>query len=163
MRDSDRDEKVVMVATQLINAVRSRQTINPKTVLGFYATILGIMLTATIVIVSVLAKTGKQLNLIPWLLAFSGMVFVLLVAGVFIITLVDPSKLMLTQVTGTEYAAIQHQVILGDSSAGERVELVAAMPGVDSTPEPLTVESFALTSGEDQDASNEPTYSGDES
>lgn len=103
-----------------------RQTINPKTVLGFYATVLGLVLATTVGLVGVLAVNNVATYLIPWLLGFSGFVFVALIAGVFIVSLKDPSKLMLTQVTGMEYAQIQ-TLILGDSSTGDRLEVVSAL------------------------------------
>ncbi|MFL4475554.1 hypothetical protein ACIPVK_16280 [Paeniglutamicibacter sp. MACA_103] len=107
---------------QVTNAMRGRQTINPKTVLGFYATVLGILLFATVSVVAVLASNNVELWLIPFLLGFSGLLLLLLLAGVFVVSLIDPSKLMLTQVTGTEYAHIQETLILGDSNRGDRVE-----------------------------------------
>jgi hypothetical protein len=103
-----------------------RKTINPKTVLGFYATVLGLVLATTVGLVGVLAVNNVATYLIPWLLGFSGFVFVALIAGVFIVSLKDPSKLMLTQVTGMEYAQIQ-TLILGDSSTGDRLEVVSAL------------------------------------
>jgi hypothetical protein len=118
------------VLTQITNAVRSRQSINPRTVLGFYATVLGILATAAVTGAAVLASADRETWLIPWLFGFSGAVLLLLLIGVFIVTLIDPSKLMLTQVSGTEYAAIQQQVVLGDSTSGERLVLEAATPGI---------------------------------
>jgi hypothetical protein len=87
-------------------------------VLGFYATVLGLMLTAAVAAVGVLAATDTSTNLIPWLLGFAGAVVVLLLLGVFIVTLVDPSHLMLGQISGSEYVEIQ-RATLGDSTRGE--------------------------------------------
>ena len=119
---------------QITNAFRSRQTINPKTVLGFYATVLGLLLTATVGAVGILAQTGTRTDLIPWLLTFGAVFLVLLILGVFVVTLIDPSKLMLTQVTGSEYAAIQHRAIIGDSTVGELVGLPEALSGLADPP-----------------------------
>ena len=107
--------------------MRSRYTENPRTVLAFYATVLGLVLAAVLGCVWILASTGVRTGAIPWLLGFAGAVFVALVAGVFVVTLVDPSKLMLGRVSGTEYAEIQ-SVRLGDSRTGER-ELAVAHSG----------------------------------
>lgn len=131
-QDKDRGA-VVGVITQVTNAVRGRQTINPRTVLGFYATVLGILFAGTVGTVGVLASTGVETGMIPWLLGFSGLLLLLVLAGVFVVSLVDPSKLMLTQVTGSEYAHIQQQLILGDSSRGDRVETLPVLESVSIT------------------------------
>jgi hypothetical protein len=99
--------------------VRRRYTENPRTVLGFFATVLGLILAADIAAVATLAYADVKTGLIPWLLGFAGVVFVALVGAVLVIALVDPSKLMLGRVTGSEYAEIQ-RLTLGDSRAGER-------------------------------------------
>lgn len=111
--------------TQVTNAVRQRQAINPKTVLGFYATILGLLFAGTVSCVAVLASSGTDTFLIPWLVVFCAIVLVLLLSGVFIITLIDPSKLMLTQVSGADYLAIQQRTVVGDSLSGERFMTLA--------------------------------------
>jgi hypothetical protein len=107
------------VIAELTQAVRGRQTVNPRTVLGFLATVLGLVLTASIAGVWILASTSVGTYLIPWLLIFCAILAVLLIGGVFAVTLIDPSRLMLGQVTGTEYAEIQ-RAVLGDSIRGER-------------------------------------------
>jgi hypothetical protein len=121
--------------SEVTRAIRGRQTINPRTVLGFYATVIGLLLAATVGGVAVLATTGHALHLIPWLLGFAGAAVVVLLIGVFIITLVDPSKLMLGQVTGSEYVAIQ-RTVLGDALTGEHVELVGSVDEAIVTAEP---------------------------
>jgi len=97
---------------------RLTKTSSPKTVLGFYATVLGFLLLACVIAVIGLAQTGTATYLIPWILLFGGGVFVALLAGVFVITLIDPSKLMLGKVSGFEYA-VMHRVKIGDSLSGE--------------------------------------------
>ncbi|MFG2037530.1 hypothetical protein [Dactylosporangium sp. NPDC048998] len=111
---------------EVTEAVRGRQTINPRTVLGFYATVLGLLLAAVVSGSAVLASTKTATWLIPWLILFAAVMFVALIAGVFVITLIDPSKLMLTQISGTEYATIR-KITLG-SSESERTELIAIRP-----------------------------------
>ncbi|WP_328532970.1 hypothetical protein OG836_22495 [Micromonospora zamorensis] len=105
--------------TELTKAVQGRQTVNPRTVLGFLATVLGLVLAAAISGVAILATTQIETRLIPWLLVFCAALALLLIGGVFVVTWVDPSRLMLGQVTGTEYAEIQ-KTVLGDSLRGER-------------------------------------------
>ncbi|WP_433355037.1 hypothetical protein ACQPYV_31920 [Micromonospora saelicesensis] len=110
---------------QITEAVGGRKTVNPRTVLGFYATVLGIALAAVVGATSVLAATKTATHLIPWVLGFGGFLLLLLLVAVFGVTLVDPSKLMLGQITGTEYAYIR-QASLGSSTTGERIELIRA-------------------------------------
>jgi hypothetical protein len=113
---------------ELTNAIRSRQISNPRTVLGFYAGVIALLLAGDVAAVGVLASAKIETFLIPWLLGFAGAMILLLLLGVFIVTLIDPSKLMLGQITGTEYADI-HRITLGDSdSGGRRVEAVNIVP-----------------------------------
>jgi len=114
--------------SDVTKAVQRRRTENPRTVLAFFGTVLGLVLTADVAATAVLAHASVYLWLIPWLLGFAALVFVLLVSGIFVVTLIDPSKLMLGHVTGTEYAEIQ-RVTLGDTRLGEHVvEMVPAPP-----------------------------------
>lgn len=108
------------MVSELTRAFQRRQTINPRTVLGFYATVLGLLLTACVAGVAVLATTKTSTYLIPWLLGFAALMVLLLLGGVFLVTLNDPTKLMLGQISGMEYAEIRRAVI-GDSVTGERV------------------------------------------
>jgi hypothetical protein len=139
---------VSVVITQITDTIKGRQTINPKTVLGFYATVLGILLAGGVSATGFLATTDTATWLLPWILGFCAGVFVLLLVGVFAITLIDPSKLMLSQVSGTEYAAIQQRVILGDSTSGERVEIISPEPAALPTVEVIAVSNHSeRTSG----------------
>ena len=115
-----------MLVVEVWRAVKDKQTSSPRTVLGFYATVIGILVSACVAAAGVLAKTGTATDLIPWVLGFGGLVLLLVLVGVFIVTLIDPSKLMLGHVTGSEYAEI-HRVALGDSGAGEKLEIVAVL------------------------------------
>ena len=125
----------------LTKAVQGRQTVNPRTVLGFLATVLGLVLAASISGIAIIASTKVATYLIPWLLLFCAILSVCLIAGVFIVTVLDPSRLMLGQVTGTEYAEIQ-KMVLGDSIRGERpvlaVEGVAKSEIVEAVPTVIT-------------------------
>ncbi len=108
---------------EMLSSVQSRQIASPKTVLGFYAGVMAILDSASLVAIGVLAQTHTMTWLIPWILGFAAAVFVLLLGGVFALNLFDPSKLMLGQVSGTEYAAL-HSVRLGDSATGERDAII---------------------------------------
>ena len=106
--------------TELTRAVATRQTINPKTVLGFYATILGLVLAACSALVAALTISKVSVWLVPWILGFTGLLTVLLITAVLVINVKAPAKLMLGQVSGEEYALIT-QVTLGDSLNGQHL------------------------------------------
>lgn len=129
------------VATDMF---RQRRTENPRTVLAFFGTAIGLVLAACVSAVAALASTGTSTYLIPWILAFGALVSVLLVLAILKIVLTDPSKLMLGQVTGQEYARIQ-QLILGDSTHGERSLLDAtAIPQVATPASPFEPSELEL-------------------
>lgn len=91
--------------------IRHRRNESPRTVLAFAATVLGLALAGDVGAVGVLAGTGVSTYLIPWLLGFAALLVVALLVTVFLIALRDPSKLMLGQVTGTEYVKIQSSLV----------------------------------------------------
>jgi hypothetical protein len=140
--------------------VQRRHTENPRTVLAFYATVLGLALATIVALVGTLATTEVYTEAIPYLLGFGALLLVLLLGGVFAVTLADPSKLMLGQVTGMEYAEIQ-RVQLGDSRTGEDILAIRESPVAPSvglaeddvvTLEPIAIGGAApTTAGEDQD------------
>ena len=106
---------------EVIKGVQRRQSANPRTVLGFFAIVLGLMFTAAVSASAVLAETHTLTNLIPYVLGFAAIILVLVLLGIFVVMLTDPSKLMLGQITGSEYVEI-HKLMLGDSLVGERQE-----------------------------------------
>lgn len=127
----------------MMRSVRSNRTENPKTVLAFFATVLGIVLTAVVLATGLLVRKGGYESAVTAVLVFGGALAVLLIGAVFTLTVKDPSKLMLGQVTGTEYAEIQ-RVTLGDSSSGERTATL--LPGMGA---PLVIESVEPTEKDD--------------
>jgi hypothetical protein len=82
------------------------------------------VLTGDIAGVGVLASTKVEVSLIPWLFGFAGLIILLLLGCVFFATMTDPSRLMLGQITGTEYANIR-RITLGDSDSGRRARAPA--------------------------------------
>lgn len=87
--------------------------------MAFFATVIALMLAGAIGLVVASDHAGTQ-GAIPWILGFVGLVFLLIVGGIFAVMLRDPSKLMLGQITGEEYAQIR-RMTLGDSRSGEQV------------------------------------------
>lgn len=97
----------------------SRRTESPRTILAFHATVIGILLTFALGATATLAWSGSMDWLIPWILGLGFLTASGYAGAVFWVAKDDPSKLMLGQVTGHEYAEIQ-RVVLGDSTTGER-------------------------------------------
>jgi hypothetical protein len=108
-----------------LESFRSSKTYNPKTFLAYFATLFGLVLVGATTLCGVLAWTGTAVWLIPFVFGFVGLVTLFVLVGIFVVMLVDPSKVMLTQVSGTEYVEIQ-RATLGDSSSGTRLEVVDA-------------------------------------
>jgi hypothetical protein len=129
----------------LTQAIRARQTSNPKTVLAFYGTVLAILTAGGAGMIAALAETHQATFLIPWIAGFVGAVIVLVLIGVFVLTLFDPSALMLGQVSASDYAAL-HRIRLGDSDIGERESTllvpaeIAAVPKLVAPEQPGEIE-----------------------
>lgn len=103
-----------------VRQVASRDTTSPKTALGFFALVLGLALAAGVPTIAVLSRREELHFLIPWVLGFFALLVIVSFVGIFaFVVFGDPSKLMLGQVTGTEYRELQ-RMLLGDSSTGVR-------------------------------------------
>jgi hypothetical protein len=100
----------------------------PKTVLGFYAIVLAVLEAGVIGATAVLATQKELRDIVPWVLAFGGVVLVVLIGVVVTINVRAPMKLQLGQVSGSDLIAYE-QMTLGNSTTGEYVENVPiAMP-----------------------------------
>src|SRR5438874_773163 len=91
---------------------------SPKTVLGFFAILIGILASAAVVVIGVLARVAALHYLILPILLFVAAVIVFSLLGVFVTAWKDPTILMLWHVTGEIYIE-NSKLTLGDSSAGE--------------------------------------------
>lgn len=110
---------------ELSSAIRSRTSTNPRTVLAFLGTVLVAVSFAGVAAVGLLAGEPSTRWLVAWVL---GALFLLVVAVLGIVLGIawrDPSRLMLGQVTGTEYAEIR-RVQLGDTVTGFHAPAVDA-------------------------------------
>ena len=107
-----------MTLRQATEAVTSANYRSPKTILGFFAVVLSVLASATVVVVAILAGEPKLHRLIVPVLAFVGTVVVSSLASVLLTAWKDPTILMLGQVTGEIYIA-NRKLSLGDSGAGE--------------------------------------------
>jgi hypothetical protein len=143
---------IISTDVEVFKAVQRRQFTSPRTVLGFYAGVLVILDSASLLAIGVLAETHTMAWLIPWILGFGAVVFVGLIGGVFTINIIDPGKLMLGQISGTEYVAM-HKIPLGDSLAGER-ETVVIQEEMRVLSEPL-IEALPLLEDQRESFSDE--------
>jgi hypothetical protein len=135
---------------EVFKAIQSRQSSNPKTVLGFYGAVLAVILGGCVAAVWVLAVTHTMTSLIPWIFGAGAIVFVGLLITVVVINLVDPSKLMLGQISGIEYSEIQ-RARLGDSLKGEReVVLIHGVEALEPTEKGASALPAALDEPTDQ-------------
>ena len=118
---------------EAMRGVMQRHTEQPRTVLGFYAISAGIMFSGIIGLISVLGWTGEAEWLIPFLAIAAILIFVAVIAGVFIVNVKAPEKLMLGRVSGSEFVEIQ-RVQLGDGQFGERIELLPKRRSLSPSP-----------------------------
>jgi hypothetical protein len=149
------------VVAEITKAIRHKQTANPRTVLGFYASIIGILLTGSVSVVISLAATHSVTWLIPWIFGSSFVTSLIIMGGIFYLNLKHPANLMLGQITGTEYAEIHRLTILGNDTEGERAVSIQVpnfnkITTVESEMVDSTTEtSFGLTmKSDDQEGDN---------
>ncbi len=109
---------------EMSELIRSRQSSQPRTILGFLIGMSSLVTTGAVVGAIALIRSGA---------AALGVVVLgvgaLILTGVIIAVIrqaqKDPAGLMLGQITGAEYEAIR-RLTMGDSSHGERVETFAS-------------------------------------
>jgi len=90
---------------QAVEAVTNRESAAPRTILGFLLGMYTVLLTGAVGSVIALASTDSS-GAIPYVLGFIGVLTVALIIAILAITWKDPTRLMLGQITGREYAAI---------------------------------------------------------
>jgi hypothetical protein len=122
----------------------------PRTVLGFCVAVFGIVVAGSFAVVIPLARYGDLRYLIGWILGFDGALTVLMLATVFLIVWKDPMRLMLGQITGSEF--IQHRrLVMGDSTAGEEPEtILVQLPKVNAGEQERADETDHGKSGADE-------------
>jgi hypothetical protein len=113
----------------------------PKTILGFFAIVLGILVSGAAIIIGVLAGSAELRHLVLPILIFAGGVLLVVLIGVFVTAWKDPTILMLGQVTGEVFIE-NRRLTLGDSNIGEIKETVLSTPsGVKILPNAETAEN----------------------
>ena len=104
---------------QAVQAVASRESAAPRTILAFLLGMYTVLLTCAVGTVVALASTDSS-GAIPYVLGFVALITVALSIAILVITWKDPTRLMLGQITGREYAAIRRELTYGDDLSGER-------------------------------------------
>ena len=104
-----------------VSRIVGAQVRSPKTILGFFAIVLGILATGAVIVVVALARTPSLHHLIVPILLFVAILIVVVLVGVFITSWKDPTILMLGEISGTAYIE-NRRLSLGDSLRGERME-----------------------------------------
>jgi hypothetical protein len=99
----------------------------PKTVLGFFALLIGILFVSATWVIRILASRIELHYLIIPVLVFLAAILVLVLVGVFVTAWRDPTILMLGQVTGEVYLQYR-RLVLGDSASGEFIEDIKVGP-----------------------------------
>lgn len=109
-----------------VQGVVKRTTSNPRTILAFWGVALSVIVSGTVGTVGFLASSESRYLVLPTLI-FGGTLIVAIIVGLFVLCIVKPQRLMLGQISGTEYVAIE-QRIYGDSDNGEFVGGLAVAP-----------------------------------
>jgi hypothetical protein len=130
----------------VIESIRGRESSAPRTILGFLIGMYGVLVSGSAAVILGLTTTESD-DLIVYVLIFIAVVTLALGLAVLVITWKDPSRLMLGQITGREYAAIRH-LTLGDDVSGERV---ATILGADTVEGTVIEESSAEQIGPETD------------
>jgi hypothetical protein len=115
-----------MGASEGVEAITSASYRTPKTVLGFFAIIVGLVIAGASTVIAVFSRQTDLYALIVPVLVFVGFVVLAVLGGIFVTAWKDPTILMLGQVTGDIYIQ-NRRLTLGDSTAGEFTEEIAPM------------------------------------
>ena len=135
-----------MTIRETTDAIATANYRSPKTVLGFFAIIAGILMSGAVFAVGILARVPQLHPLITPVLVFTAVIIVILLAGVFITAWKDPTILMLGQVTGDIYIQ-NRKLTLGDSTHGEFTKLLGLPSANEITDKSSTSSSPNQTGG----------------
>jgi hypothetical protein len=124
----------------------AREVRHPRTVLGFYAVLLGLVEAGVVAILVVLVSQQDLHYLVPWVIAFGALIFVAIIVVVVAMNMIDPTKLQLEPIKGQEFLDYQ-KVTRGDSIGGDYVEK--------KKPKRVYTEPVSLTEGETADEGDE--------
>ena len=104
------------------HTIKSTNYKSPKTILGFFAIVVGILIAGTSAVIGLLSRVDALHSYIPWVLLFAAFVVVSVLVGIFVTAWKDPTVLMLGQISGQDYIE-NKKLTLGDSNSGEFFEV----------------------------------------
>lgn len=113
---------VMPMLPEVNELVRSRQSSQPRTILGFLFGMSTLIMSAAVVISVAFIESDSSAIAVS-IIGVAALVVVTIIVAVIRQARSDPAGLMLGQITGSEYEAIR-RLTLGDSAEGERVETV---------------------------------------
>ena len=117
-----------MTLREATRAVAAANYRTPKTILGFFALVVAILSSSTVVVIGILARVPALHGLIvPVLILLAG-IAAAAIGGVMVTAWKDPTILMLGQVSGEIYIA-NRKLTLGDSATGDSSRLSGAGGG----------------------------------
>jgi hypothetical protein len=90
----------------------------PKTILGFFALVVAILSSSTVVVIGIIARVPALHGLIIPVLLLLAAIAAAAIGGVIATAWKDPTILMLGQVSGEIYIA-NRRLTLGDSASGD--------------------------------------------
>jgi hypothetical protein len=114
--------------SEFIETIKASRTQSPKTILAFFAIVIGLAFAGVTSLSAVLASSPQLIWMVPYVVGFALAVIVGLLVVTVSAMFLDPSKLMLTGISGNEYVAIQRHRVLGDSLGGDQI-IVTAVGG----------------------------------
>jgi hypothetical protein len=131
--------------TPVLQAVAQR--VAPKTILGFLLGVLTITAGTALGVVIAVADNDSLRWLAVGAVAFLGLLIAGLVIGVFRAAAKDPTPLVLRDLSGPDYLAIQ-RLILGDSASGERQAVAGEIVEGTATEAPSTTPDVSEETGD---------------
>jgi hypothetical protein len=112
----------MLILPHAVESIRSRETAAPRSIVGFLLALYSVLMVGAVATVVGLVSSSQS-GLVVYVLGFIGLITVALCVAVLVITWKDPSRLMLGEVSGREYAALRY-IKVGDDVSGERAERI---------------------------------------
>src|SRR5687768_9221322 len=106
-------------ATRVVAAANYRA---PKTILGFFALVVAILSSSTVVVIGIIAHVPALHRLIIPVLLLLAAIAAAAIGGVIVTAWKDPTILMLGEISGRIYIA-NRRLTLGDSALGDSSRL----------------------------------------
>lgn len=123
---------------------------SPKTILGFFAILIGILGLSIFGLTKIFAQVDSLRIYIPWLLRFGAGAFIFVSLAILITAWINPEKLMLGEVRGEVYLQML-RLRQGDSATGDVIEQIPIYPPIEPG---ATTTSLPSSTAEKEDDNN---------